>query len=202
LGGVVKTKMKKHNYETIEFYKRKVSKRNRTILVLLIPAFVGGYSITSWFIDYLSTRDWFVPKTVEYLNKSEQPATVSTVAEPDTLPDVTKLSTVTPIGEESETPSTQFSGIEQRIREMFGEDADVMLAIAKAESSLNSIAIHKNSNNTTDCGIFQINVPGDGCPHELFDVNNNINRAKMLYDKRGFQPWVVFNTGAYKRYLN
>ena len=32
-------------------------------------------------------------------------------------------------------------------------------------------------------------------------LDENIKEARKLYDKRGKQPWAVFNSGAYKKYL-
>ena len=93
------------------------------------------------------------------------------------------------------------SSVEEKIKSVFGEYGDEMVAVAKAESGLNQYAIHYNTNGTTDCGPLQINVPGNGCPSELFDVDKNIAKGKEMFDRRGFTPWVAHNTGAYLAYL-
>lgn len=79
---------------------------------------------------------------------------------------------------------------------VFGKDAKIALAIAKAESGLNCKASHLNSNGTIDSGIFQLNQ------QPILDCLQNIERAKVLFDKRGWHPWVTFNNNSYKKNLN
>jgi len=94
--------------------------------------------------------------------------------------------------------------IEQLIIETFPEDPAVALAVAKAESGLNSRAINAGDNHGSckgSYGIFQI-----GCVHgvsseTLYDPVYNIKKARKLYDERGWQPWGAYTSGAYKRHL-
>lgn len=55
-----------------------------------------------------------------------------------------------------------------------------------------------------DIGLFQINIPGSkiGTDEEtaLFeDVGYNLERARILYEKRGFQPWYAYTLKVYLR---
>ena len=51
---------------------------------------------------------------------------------------------------------------------------------------------------SVDCGVAQLNFIGKECPPEAFDVDWNLKQAKVKQARRGFTPWVVFNS---KRYL-
>lgn len=81
-----------------------------------------------------------------------------------------------------------------------GHDLDVAVAVAMAESGGKVRAQNKNTNGTTDRGIFQINsTHGAG---STFDVNKNTAAAYSLYKNRGgFKDWVAYNSGAYKKYM-
>lgn len=54
---------------------------------------------------------------------------------------------------------------------------------------------------SVDCGYFQINVRGTTCPDELFDPIYNVQVARSMYERRGWQPWVAYTSGSYKKYL-
>jgi hypothetical protein len=54
---------------------------------------------------------------------------------------------------------------------------------------------------TRDFGLWQINAKGENHP-ELFDPQKNANAGFALYEKRGFQPWVVYNNGAYVKFVS
>lgn len=82
--------------------------------------------------------------------------------------------------------------VEAQIRRIFGEDSPTALAIAKAESGLNCSAV----SSTFDYGIFQLHF------QPIFDCTWNIFKAKELFDQRGWQPWSVYNSKAYLKYLN
>ncbi|XP_077485982.1 lysozyme C-like [Amblyomma americanum] len=76
------------------------------------------------------------------------------------------------------------------------------ICMATAESSLNSKAIHKNQDGSTDYGIFQINSAYWCSPGKLNmcnvpcsalrsdDIAPSIQCAKKIYRKRGFNAWV------------
>lgn len=82
--------------------------------------------------------------------------------------------------------------IEEKIREIFPEDPDTALAIAKCESNLNPLAI----SHTNDGGIFQINWIHDTRLAKLgldkFNVDDNLKFARILYDERKWLPWTCF----------
>jgi len=94
--------------------------------------------------------------------------------------------------------------IEDKIREAFPENADLMLAIAKAESNLIPDAINETDEHNGclgSFGLFQV-----GCVHTddteaLLDVDTNIEYAKEVYEKQGLTAWGVYTSGAYLAYL-
>jgi hypothetical protein len=97
--------------------------------------------------------------------------------------------------------------IEDKIRRVFGKDADMAVAIAKAESGLNEKSVSKpNRNGSIDRGIFQINsvhlwrVGGDSS--KLLDRDTNIAVAYEIFKEQNWIPWTVYRTGAYLKYLD
>lgn len=91
--------------------------------------------------------------------------------------------------------------VEEQIAEVFGEQAEIMLAIAKAESGLRADATNRNSNGSTDTGIFQINSIHGYEAQKLTDVAFNIQCAKEILKKQGLTAWSVYNNGKYKDFL-
>lgn len=130
-------------------------------------------------------------------------------------PEVVPSTTPTPtVALESTTQS-----VEDIIREVFGEDAEVAIAVAKAESGLNP-----NTTNFAerDCsvGLFQINLAHDFCngirvhwnkvPGDTLDEKvawlqipeNNIRLAKKIHDaSNGFTPWSVYLNDVHLKFL-
>ncbi len=53
-----------------------------------------------------------------------------------------------------------------------------------------------------DVGLCQINIPaeqiGTAAEERLYDPATCLAAARKLYEARGWQPWVAFNTGVYK----
>lgn len=98
--------------------------------------------------------------------------------------------------------SHDLSGTEGKICEVFPDNCEVMIAIAKAESNLRTDALNtKNSNGSTDSGLFQINSI-HGYSHEyLIDVDNNLAVAKSIYDKQGITAWSAYNNKSYLKYM-
>jgi hypothetical protein len=91
---------------------------------------------------------------------------------------------------------------EDMIRSIFGADADIAIAIAKAESGLRCSAISpQNKNGTRDHGVFQINDIhmakfGQNSP---YDCVENIKVAYKIFKSwEGWHAWSVYNN---KRYL-
>jgi hypothetical protein len=81
--------------------------------------------------------------------------------------------------------------------------ANIMAAIAMAESSGRVGATNSNSNGSTDRGLWQINSV-----HSEFDANRlltdplyNAQAAVAIEKSSGLGAWVTYTTGAYKRFL-
>lgn len=112
----------------------------------------------------------------------------------------------------SPSPETSLeTSSEKLIKEVFGDKADIAIAIAKAESGLNPEAVgdlhitfEKNGETMgMSCGIFQIRIL-EGRPdcETLKNPKENIEYAKRIYDSRGdFSAWSAYTNGAYLKYL-
>jgi len=109
---------------------------------------------------------------------------------------------VSQVSEAESKVSAQDTGIEERICKVFGEDCEIMIAIATAESGLNPKAINnKNTNGTTDAGLFQINDIHGYSVEDRLDVDKNISMAKKVYDRQGLTAWSVYNNGKYLKFM-
>lgn len=79
------------------------------------------------------------------------------------------------------------------------------VAIALAESGGNTTVTHKNSNGSTDFGVWQINsVHSDLLStHNWKDpVDNARMAASISSNGSNWKPWSTFNSGSYKDHLN
>lgn len=90
--------------------------------------------------------------------------------------------------------------VKRLIRETFPEDPRTAVAVAECESNLDPKAYNpNNTNGTTDGGLWQINSSHDKRLQELgLDKNNPEDAtkfARMLYDERGWNPWVCHSHG-------
>lgn len=86
------------------------------------------------------------------------------------------------------------------IREVFGPDAPMALAIAQAESGLDCGI----DSLTSDSGLFQIHLPvhlEKFGGRSVYDCRANAEVAKQIFDAQGWNPWVAFTNGAYRRFL-
>ena len=98
-------------------------------------------------------------------------------------------------------PATSLS-IEEKIRQAFPEEPEVMLAIAKAESKLNPHVVNRaNTNGSVDTGIFQVNSIHGYSEEYLLDEDNNLRVAREIYERQGKEAWVAYLNGAYKKWL-
>lgn len=99
--------------------------------------------------------------------------------------------------------STPSSTVERLILDIFGEDADIALAVARAESGLRCDAVGDRHLSPSSYGVFQIrafaNRPGI---EELTDCEANIRYAKFMFDRQGWHPWSAYTSGAYKSFIN
>ena len=112
--------------------------------------------------------------------------------------------------------------VAQKVRAIFTEEPEVAVAVFRAESGLRPNAQGWNchyyndagvrysaackpqdraSSWSTDCGVAQINTPGNACPAHLYDVDTNLAAARKKYDSRGWQPWVAHNQGKHLAFL-
>lgn len=83
------------------------------------------------------------------------------------------------------------------IRDTFPEDPNTAVAIADCESGLNPKAYNpRNKDGSVDRGLFQLNSVHDkrveSMGMDVWDVEDNVAFAKMLYDESGFTPWVCY----------
>lgn len=80
------------------------------------------------------------------------------------------------------------------IRETFPEDPDTAVAIAKAESSMDTNAVNPEAHNgcTGSIGLMQIAcVNYTGNKEDLKDPALNLKIARSLYERDGWRPWGV-----------
>jgi hypothetical protein len=96
------------------------------------------------------------------------------------------------------------STVEEKIRQAFPEDPDLFVAIAKAESNLNPKAFNPEGHKgcAGSIGVFQIACLHAENPDELFDVDTNIEYARMIYDRDGLKAWGAYTDFRYLAYLN
>lgn len=82
----------------------------------------------------------------------------------------------------------------------------VATAIALAESGGRNTATHKNTNGSTDYGLWQINTvhPDVLAMGDWRDPGTNARMAFAVYQQAGgkFTPWSTFNSGSYKSHLS
>lgn len=87
-----------------------------------------------------------------------------------------------------------------------GDDVSVAVAIAKAESQWNPLAINdQNSNGSTDFGLMQINSVHASllATGDWRKPLTNMQMAFQIFTDAGsrWTPWVTFNSGSYRQFL-
>jgi hypothetical protein len=106
---------------------------------------------------------------------------------------------------------------DQYIKDIFGDKAQIAKAVIFHESNnkldaKNYNCIYNGKSTfckkedrskawSVDCGIAQINVKGQVCPPELLTLQGNMKAVEKVYKEQGFNAWVSYKTGAYKRFL-
>ena len=93
------------------------------------------------------------------------------------------------------------NSIEEEIKNVFGYEWLLAVAVAKAESGLNPRAVNQNRNGTKDIGVFQINDCHYFTESERFDWRQNIRLAKQVKDTYGWRAWVAYKNGSYRQFL-
>ena len=100
--------------------------------------------------------------------------------------------------------------VEALIRQVWGDKADIAIAIAKAESALKADAIGDNhlvykvggKQYGDSVGIFQIRTFPDRPPKALLlDPYFNINYAFQLYQQQGLRAWSAYTNGSYLQFI-
>lgn len=170
--------------------KRNVIKQNIQKFIFITLTFAGLLYFLNLGIDYISHVQWFVPKKIVFTNNGE--GKIGSAAKAVEFVPIEKLADVL-VGEDGVVMSSPTaSPIEEKIRKVFPEDYEIMLAIAKAESSMNPEAVHVNTNGTIDCGLLQINsVHGYECEW-LKDPDNNLKAGREVYEKQGLTAWTTY----------
>jgi len=86
----------------------------------------------------------------------------------------------------------------------FGDKADTMRAICKAESGLDTNAVGDTNTKYPSVGLCQIRLlPERQITMEQMKIpDENLKYARLLYDKYGFKPWTMYKNGEYIKYLS
>lgn len=114
---------------------------------------------------------------------------------------------VGPTQDEARDYAARQPTVEELVVEIFGNSSATALKVFKGESGLRadakgwncyygdvSKACAKQDRHkawSVDCGVAQINVRGQECPDDLMDARKNLERAKSMFDRRGWCPWYV-----------
>jgi|GEM_PF-1063451 len=98
------------------------------------------------------------------------------------------------------------SEIHDLICDVFGDECDIAVAIAKAESGLrcDRRSYKANTNGTYDHGLFQINdTHRSRYPHaDFYDCKTSIRIAKDIRESwKGYHAWSVYNNKSYLKFL-
>lgn len=86
-----------------------------------------------------------------------------------------------------------------------GSQVTIMTAIALAESGGQTDVTHRNTNGSTDLGVWQINDNANSDVLTMGDWRNPADNARMaftIYKRQGYQAWSVFNSKTYAKHLS
>ena len=119
-----------------------------------------------------------------------------------TLPHVTQVQASEPVVIKCELGVPEYLECKAVQGVITHKQAEIMTAIAKAESNLNPRAKNKRS---TASGVFQI-IAGtwysNDCVGDKWNWKDNTDCAIKILKNQGYYAWEVYNTGSYKKYLN
>lgn len=94
--------------------------------------------------------------------------------------------------------------IEEQICRVFGKECRLALAVSQAENGTRQCdRLNVNNNKSVDVGVFQLNSVHFKKGYTLSDFTDcekNVLIAKAIRDASGWEAWVTYNTGAYKRF--
>jgi len=157
------------------------SKQVLSISIVLLAFILGGFihykiSLPTWEDQQVKIYNFLSPVPVDALGNFDQ----------DVLQSEGKQE------KEQEEVQAEGKSIEELIREVFGDNADRAIEIARCESGLRSVCNDGvNSNGSVDCGIFQINSIHGVRSKWLLNPDINIRVAYQIFTEQGnFSAWV------------
>lgn len=171
-------------------------------MVLFTSCFGLGISIGSGNFASLVGTEAKAEYQVEVVANNSDDVTLGGLAK---IATESATSTPAPITPEPEPSLSDKQEVMSYILEVFGDDADRAIWIAKCESGLRKDAINPNNpNGTTDYGVFQINSVHLKKRGDKFtnDWRENVRVAKKIFDEQGFRPWVCATAIGEKNYLS
>lgn len=162
---------------------------------------------------YHMTLVWFETNTLQspivfrkpYRDRFVSPVPSGVIVTPLVSP---KKAVVTPKVTLTPTPKkkAQINGADKdyvvaKIREVFGKDGDVAVAVALAENT--SMQPDRWSYSGCCVGIFQIHTVhiAKFGGRSMTDVDANIEVAHEIYMAQGWSPWEAFTNGSYLKFL-
>jgi hypothetical protein len=80
--------------------------------------------------------------------------------------------------------------------------ADIMAAIALAESGGNPSKTHVDANGSVDRGLWQINSVHGYPPSTSYNAQQNAQQAVSVWHSQGFPAWTTYKTGVYLNYMS
>lgn len=125
------------------------------------------------------------------------------IVEPQKTVSGDKAVNTAPSQKQEASIGSQPKTVVQIIEEQFGPESRLALAVFKAESGLDPQAVGDANTPYPSCGVAQIRILPERritCD-EMKDINHNIEYAKYLRDRKGWNVWTSYRTGNYKRYL-
>jgi hypothetical protein len=204
--------MQKQNYSFIN--KTKIKNFTLKVSVILLIASVtfcivlyGLFRVNAWF----DTHQFKFVAPIEFRKpvRIEKRQTLHINFQPFNTAKAQELTEAIKWTERGISPKG-LSEKEKLIAEIFGKDAKIAIAIAKAESGINCESIgdeklaYRQNNRVygISYGAFQIrHLPGRPSPKNLLDCEFNFQYAKQIKDKSGWTPWSAYTNGKYKQYL-
>ena len=154
----------------------------------LIPSILFGIILSNFVLANTNIFKTYVIKRTTYYQVEVKDDKIEAIAMTTVNPDVAKT-----------------------ICEVFGHDlCKTAVAIAMCESRLDPTRVGDKSLIFWDgddikgmsVGVFQIRaLRGRPEPEQLKNARFNIEYAKQLHDRQGFQPWTCFTNGGYERWM-
>lgn len=183
-----------------------IAKIRKTLLVLLIAGSLAAAQLSLEPVIQLALR---VPKINNWVYSNKVYAAEPSISIPEGVVEQVADQNASPSAKQSlSVPAPSLSEKQEvmnYIIEVFGDDADRAIGVAKCESGLRKKAFNgANKNGTADYGVFQVNSVhekrfGQGF---MIDWKENVRVAKKIFDEQGFRPWVCAKSIGEKNYLS